>query len=232
MIGKLRENNESRLGGVLNSVDRLIMSAIVLAAIVNVASSYYSEVLPESIKVSALLIVSIIFIYFIFRILGLLLSYLRYGRFAVLVFVLNKKNQLLLVSHPYHKRRIPPGGRLAQWELPHTAVTAKLKDEANILNFEFHSLFHKKHLVISELVEDVPRPYSVHMEHRRQRSLVKFHYAFIYIVRCLEEGGYRFRSEYDPKWFSLQEIKEMPRDQIPFDDIIRRYEDILEQLNG
>jgi nucleoside phosphorylase/ADP-ribose pyrophosphatase YjhB (NUDIX family) len=153
------------------------------------------------------------------------------GRFAVLVFLLDAKNRLLLVQHPFHKRLIPPGGRLNDGEVPHDAIKRRVLEETGLTAFEFHPCFHRPLRVISELVEDVPGPYSVHMEHRRQRDEVMFHYAFVYICRVPDSANTSLKdSNYKPQWYTLDEIRAMPRDTIPFDDIIRRYEDVLATL--
>lgn len=154
------------------------------------------------------------------------------GRFAVLMFILDTANRLMLVHHPFHKRLIPPGGRLNDGEIPHEAVKRRLLEETGISAFDFHPDFHRPLRVISERVEDVPGPYSVHMEHRRQRDDVMFHYAFVYV--CQFTGGNINKpsnSSYQPQWYTLEEVKALPRDMIPFDDIIRRYEDILDRLS-
>lgn len=157
-------------------------------------------------------------------------------RFAVLVFLLDRDNRLLLVQHPFHNRLIPPGGRLKDGEVPHQSVRERLLEETGITEFEFHPDFHSPLRVISEVVESVPEPYSVHMEHRRQRDGITSHYAFVYVCRftgvCLPVTG---EASYRPQWYSLGQIKSMPRDRIPFDDIVRRYEGIIElqgKVNG
>lgn len=87
--------------------------------------------------------------------------------------------------------------------------------------------------MISEVVEDVPRPYSVHQEHRRQRGFVRFHYAFVYVCRFVGNDRTLPHVEaYQARWLSLDEIYRLPKDLIPYDDIIRRYEDILRRLGG
>ena len=153
------------------------------------------------------------------------------GGHAVLIFFLNEKDELLLIRHPFHQCYLPPGGGLKDGELPHKAVAERLKEETGILNFKFHPDFHNPFLVISEKVEDVPGPYSVHLELRPQSTGAEFHYAFVYV--CCFDGADQPLSpmrEYQPRWMSLEKIYELPKGQIPFDDIMVRYEDILRHL--
>ena len=153
------------------------------------------------------------------------------GGYAVLIFFLNAKYELLLIRHPFHKCYLPPGGGLKEGELPHTAVAERLREETGILNFKFHPDFHNPNLVISEKVEDVPGPYSVHLELRPQSTGSEFHYAFVYV--CCFEGADEpilTAKDYQPTWMSLETIYKLPKGQIPFDDIMVRYEDILRHL--
>jgi hypothetical protein len=108
-----------------------------------------------------------------------------------------------------------------------------LQEEAGISEdqLEFHPLFHDPHLPISELVERVPRPYSVHREYRSQRGFVKFHYAFVYV--CRFSGGNEVLhpvEQYHPAWYSLQQVESMGRNNRPFDDAIILYRELLRKV--
>ena len=211
--------------------DKFVLGAVVLAVLVNLTAAHLDKRYPSIAAWAALLLAGAVGLYAVYRSLEIAIQYFRYGRYAVLIFFLNSKNELLLIRHPFHKCYLPPGGRLNQWELPHEAVAKRLKEETGIESFQLHPQFHNPKLVISEIVEDVPRPYSVHMEHRRQRGFVSFHYAFVYICKFKGRDEPLPRVEgYEPAFFTLQQIYVMPRGTIPYDDIIRRYEDILINL--
>jgi ADP-ribose pyrophosphatase YjhB (NUDIX family) len=215
----------------MKKTDVFFLTAFVIAIITNVSSSYIDKKFPDFGKYTSYLIGCSLFLWGVYRLAELVFAYIRYGRYAVLIFFLNNNNQLLVIKHPFHGCLLPVGGRLKQWELPHLAVKRKLKEEAGIGDFMFHPEFHDEQLMISEIVENVPRPYSVHMEHRTQRGIAKYHYAFVYV--CRFKGGDEnidIQNEHQPSWKSLEQLQRMPRQVRPFDDIIIRYEDILNQL--
>jgi ADP-ribose pyrophosphatase YjhB (NUDIX family) len=215
----------------MKSIDRFILVTVLISLLVNLGSAFVDQRFPTITGYAAIILGLAIIIWGVYRLLGIVFQYIRYGRYAVLVFFLHKNNKLLLIRHPFHGCLLPPGGRLNQWELPHKAVAKKLEEEAGITEFEFHPKFHNPDYMISEVVEDVPRPYSVHMEHRKQRGLVKFHYAFVYV--CRFKGAVtplENKPDYQPRWLSLEEIYQLPKGDIPYDDILRRYEDILHSL--
>ncbi len=211
--------------------DSFILLTVVVGVILNLGAAHIDRRFPPVSAYASTLLAAALLLYLCYRVFDGLLHYLRFGRYAVLIFFLNSKNQLLLIRHPYHKCYLPPGGRLSQWELPHEAVSRKLKEEVGVTSYELHPTFHNPPVVISEKVEDVPRPYTVHMEHRRQRNLIRFHYAFVYVCRFKGNDETLPRvADYEPHFFDLESIYNMPRGTIPYDDIIRRYEDILIQL--
>jgi ADP-ribose pyrophosphatase YjhB (NUDIX family) len=217
----------------MKSIDRFILATILVGLIVNLGSTFIDEYFPQITTYAAITLGFAVAIWGLYRLVSTLLQYVRYGRYAVLIFFLNSENKLLLIKHPFHGCLLPPGGRLKQWELPHVAVAKRLKEETKIEDFEFHPQFHNPNLMISEIVESVPRPYSVHMEHRKQRGLVRFHYAFVYVCHFIgSDMPLQPVEDYQPRWLSLPEIYQLPKGVIPYDDIIRRYEDILTHLNS
>lgn len=216
----------------MKNIDRFILASIIVSLLVNLGSAFLGQYFPQINIIAAIVLGVAIAVWGLYRLISTLLQYLSFGRYAVLIFFLNKNNELLLIKHPFHRCLLPPGGRLGLWDLPHQTVAKKLKEETGITEFEFHPKFHNPDQMISEVVEDVPRPYSVHMEHRRQRGFVKFHYAFVYV--CRSKNGIDKPlvaiNEYQPRWMNLESIYLLPKNDIPYDDIIRRYEDILRNL--
>jgi len=214
-------------------VDRLIGGSVVLALLVNLASTYLYDRMPRVHFYVAMALAAAVFCWSAYHLLGFALKYFRYGRYAVEVIFLNSRNELLLIHHPFHKCLLPPASRLKLWQLPHVAVGEVLRNEAGINEFEFHPVFHSKHSVLSEKVEDVTQPYAAQIENRRQRGLVRFHYTFLYV--CKFKGTDQPLTavpDYHPRWMSLREMKELGPGLRPFDDLILRYEMILAKLQS
>ncbi len=217
----------------MKTLDRLVLLTIGTGLLVNLAAIRFSEQFPKASLYAFVVLAVVATTWAIARLAAAVLQYLLFGRYAVLIYFLNRNNELLLISHPFHNRLLPPGGRLKIWELPHNAVATKLKTETAITSFQFHPGFHNPNLMITEKVEDVPRPCWVHMEHRWQRGLVKFHYVFVYVCRfpgADEPLGHV--EDYEPRWMSLREIEALGKDLRPFDDIILRYKEVLDRLTS
>jgi ADP-ribose pyrophosphatase YjhB (NUDIX family) len=153
-------------------------------------------------------------------------------RYATLIYFLNAENDLLLVQHPYHSVRIPPGGRIGINKLPHDAIELHLFNEAGLKRdeWEFHEVFHRP-IEQFTVVDDVTPPYAIQLEHRKQRGGIAKHYAFLYVCKFIKgkERMVTDINEYHPKWFSLNEIQEM-RECRPFDDVVQRYKTILKTI--
>lgn len=212
----------------MKHVDRLILSAIILGLLVNIASAFFSQQYPQASLYAAALMLAAVVLWGLFRLALLALQFTRAGRYAVLVFYLNVDSDLLLVKHPFHGRLIPPGGRLHRWEIPHVAVARVLNEEAAITQFEFHPKFHKPDMMLSDVVEEVPRPFAVQIEHRRQRGLVRFHYAFVYVCRPIgTDSQLEAVQGYAPRWMNLTQMYLAGHDMRPFDDVLLRYQDLL-----
>lgn len=218
----------------MKPIDRLILLSVLLGLLVNLASSFLDAKFPQvGLYLTALLVI-IVFIWGTFRLSSTVMQYFRKGRYSVEVFLLNQNNDLLLIKHPYHGRLLPPGGRLNQWELPHEAVSRRLREEAGISEFEFHPRFHKiqSPKMINEIVERVPTPYLIQIEHRKQRRDIKFHYDYIYICLFIGDGTKPLETikEYNPKWMNLKGIYQLDKHLKPFDDAVQTYEDLLKKL--
>jgi ADP-ribose pyrophosphatase YjhB (NUDIX family) len=214
----------------MKNSDRLFITAFGIALLVNLAAAAAWQAFPLAGWIALITIIIGTCAWILLRLVQNVLGFVRFGRYAVLVFFLNRQKKLLLIKHPYHNVLLPPGGRLRQWELPHDAVARVLKEEACIdeHQFEFHPLFHEGEHVISEIVQSVPRPYSVHMERRQQRGWLHFHYAFVYVCRYRQaDRVITVVPQYAPRWYSLKEIESSAPSDRPFDDIIRRYEELL-----
>lgn len=154
-------------------------------------------------------------------------------RLAVLLFVLDEKKRLLLIEHPKHKRLLPPGGRIPFLQMPHDWVKQVLYRETGITpdKFVFDKIFHPDEPPFTDSVDVVPAPYRVQREHRTQRGGVRRHYAFIYVLRTSEYSISSYLHSYNPSWYTIDDYNKLKPPRRPFDDIEKRYMDILNKLN-
>jgi hypothetical protein len=205
------------------ALDRWVFSTIIIAIIINLASNVLGNASTLLSQVSTVILVIGLVAYVVARVTAVALNYYLYSRFSILVFVLDDERRLLLYRHPNFHRFIPPGGRLGLSEAPDEAVGPRLKAKAGINSFEFDKHFHAPRFPISELVEEVVRPFAVHREHRRQRGGVRSHYCFVYVCRLAGDA----RANPDCRWMNLTDILAMEVHLRPFDDIIAKYRLIL-----
>lgn len=209
----------------------VIVTGVILAVLVNLASS--SSYIPDSAKrVAFWLLVSVSVLFVLVHVVNVALSILWFGkgRYAVLAFALDPQDRIALAQHPYHRRLIPPGGRLKTLELPHDAVKRVLLEEAGVTQFSFDPHFHSAVASYTDTVTILPEPHRIQREDRMQRGLVKFHYAFVYVLRA-ESDAIQRTEPYNAKWYTLAQVHALLPPQRPFDDIVKRYEDILLELH-
>jgi len=218
----------------MKSSTNFILTAIATGLLVNLASAYLGTQVPIINSYAAILILTIIVGWVVFLIMKLVSSYFIEGRYAVEILFINSKNELLFINHPFHKCLVPPSARLKLWQIPHKTIAETLFRETGITNheYELHPKFHTKEEMISEKVEDVPRPYAVQTEHRRQRGFVRFHHTFLYVCR-FKNGDLSLKNvrDYQPRWVSLEEMRKMKKDLRPFEDLFWRYEKLLKELD-
>lgn len=220
----------------MKRIDELVLFTFLASLIVNLVSYFLISQLSQFTSYLTVALFVAMILWGTFRFISFILQYLQYGRYAVLIYFLNKNNELLLIKNPYHGRFIPPGGRLKLWEFPHMAVSRKLKEEAGISDFEYHPQFHKlsSSLKKYELVEEVQRPYMVTIEHRKQKGNVRLHYDFTYICRFPngDDKPLKVVEKYNPRWMSLEEIYKLENPLRPFHDAIDCYENLLQSLKS
>jgi hypothetical protein len=205
------------------ALDKWVFSTIIVAILINLASNFLGNASNLLSQVSTAILAVGLMTYVVARTATVGLNYYLYCRFSILVFVLDEQQRLLLYHHPYFNRFIPPGGRLGLSEAPDEAVGPRLRAKAGVNSFVFDKHFHSPRFPISELVEEVVRPFAVHREHRRQRGGVRSHYCFIYVCRLAGDA----RVNPDCRWMSLTDLLAMDVHLRPFDDIIAKYRLIL-----
>jgi ADP-ribose pyrophosphatase YjhB (NUDIX family) len=209
-------------------VEAAVVGSVLMGIATNGVYSFLSDRMSSwTIWLSVALIGGIAF-WYLLRVAMAAVRALRRGRYSVLVFVLDGEQRLLLIKHPFHQVYLPPGGRLGPAEPPHAGVERVLREEAGLVQFEFDRRFHDPIVQLSERVEQLPRPAAIQLERRSQRTWVSFHCAMVYICRPTREPFVPAASlELQPRWLNIEEIRALPREERPFDDVVRRYETLI-----
>lgn len=154
-------------------------------------------------------------------------------RFANLIYVVDKKENLATIAHPYHGRVQPPGSRLGYHEGPHEAITRVLHDELGLdpRKVEIWSRTDAKKFGDVELV---PTPIQVQVERHKQRLGVKAHYDYVYLCRVADERP-PLKSPLQPSWKSIRELEELRDTDTklrPFADVIPTFKEILGEMQS
>jgi hypothetical protein len=219
----------------MSTFRHVVIVLLCLSVVANLASSYYEAGAPFIQRLAAwgLICALVTLLIAEFGRAAFHFVYRRRGRYAAQALVLDADRRLLLMIHPYHRRRIPIAGRIALYELPHEAVERLLRSRAGFaITPPFSTSFHTTEEAYSNAVENVPQPYRVQRENRPQRGLVPFHYTFIYVMEASKDAPNQQLAPYYPRWYSLDEVLNIDESERPFDDVIRRYREVLDALSG
>jgi 8-oxo-dGTP pyrophosphatase MutT (NUDIX family) len=211
-----------------------MLTGVLGAIIIGLAGNWLQKKYPFLMELGFQAVLFLSALWLLLRTLQVIQAYLTFrksGKRAVLVYLLDSKDRVLLIRHPFHKVRLPVGGRLLVDENPHEAVARVLGEEAGVTNFEFDKKFHEPSKVVSEVVSQVPAPFAAHIERRKQRDNIFYHYAFVYVCRYEEQSKAPNSTAYQPAWFTFDEMASMAHGERPFEDIHRRYAHILLKLN-
>ena len=112
----------------LGQINSFVIGSVAIAMVVAFAGEYLEAQVPWLRRISAIVVAAGIAIWILVNTAAAIWATANWGRgrYAVLLFVLNDAGSLLLIQHPFHKRLMPPGGRLRMWELPHEAIARVL----------------------------------------------------------------------------------------------------------
>lgn len=155
-------------------------------------------------------------------------------RYAVIIFLLNKNDELLLVLNQTHKILLPPCKTMKTYEMPHQAVERILKHQVSLNKEDYYidTRFHRKKEKLYR-VHDCYSPYATQQEFiTKQSKKVRYHYSFIYIYKLKENVSIDDETIFFPQFFTLDEILNIEDDIKPFQDIIQRYKKVLKQINN
>ena len=116
-------------------------------------------------------------------------------------------------------------------EFPHLAVNRLVEEEVGISNIIFHPLFHSSERNKSAEVVEVPQPYIVQLENRKQRQGIGRHYAFVYVCQTVNDVEAVKNESMNPEWCDLNGLKQKTeKHNITFPDVIDTYKGILDKI--
>jgi len=155
-------------------------------------------------------------------------------RFAIIIFLLNDQDELLLVHNHTHEILLPPCKTMKVFEMPHQAVERVLKEQVGINKnmYVIDERFHEKPNNMFRVL-DCPAPYAAQQEFStRQSGRIRFHYSFIYVYKLKHDAVIDDTTDFFPRFFNLTQINTIEEKLKPFQDIILRYEKMLSFINS
>lgn len=162
------------------------------------------------------------------------IGFITSGRYAVEALILNDRDELLLYRHPHHKCMLPPGGRVKHSEFPNFAIQLRLEERIglNPRQYKFDDRFHHGLNTNAGNLGEIQRlaaPFLVQREMHRQRSFVRFHYDFIYVLKLLDDSvSFDDNSKFGPIHFVDHDaLREMVAQRRTFPDVLDAYNRVL-----
>lgn len=220
----------------LSGFDRLMLVAILLALLVNIASTYISDIDPIIVKLVGNFVIAILAIWVLYFISKNIYESFTSGRMAVEALILNQENKLLLYKHPYHKKFIPPGGRVQNNELPDQALIRALRERVGLIedDYNFHGIIHNRSRHTEGYLENVERviaPFIIQKELRSQRLGKKYHYDFLYVLSLTNNNFVFPENKYKPFFFvDKNKLNEVRASNDTFPDVVDAYSRVLSIL--
>lgn len=116
---------------------------------------------------------------------------------AVAVYILNSKNEVLLLYHKKLKTYLPPGGHVEDGELTHEAAQREAKEEAGV-KIRFVQINEK---LGDDRATPLPTPFLVQLEDLGDH----YHEDFVYLARAESDELENCENHEDIGWFSIDE---------------------------
>ncbi|HZB31616.1 MAG TPA: hypothetical protein VE465_15765 [Streptosporangiaceae bacterium] len=213
----------------LGSFVRFVLSIVVVGILVNLAADFLDTHFPPARNILVYLAALVMACWALTLLTKFALSYFISGRYAVEALVLNSRDELLLYHHPHHKCMLPPGGRVKRTEFPNFALQNRLEERLGLTpnHYLFDPRFHGGLDANSGNLGEIERfaaPFLVQREIHRQRSFVKAHYDFIYVLKLRDDNVPLSPSRYRPVHFvDMAALQEMVAQKRTFPDVLDAY---------
>ena len=205
---------------------------VILSFILGTALSYIIKLftgIEQLVFVLCIIIIVILFSIIIFQ------KYKenRMVRNAVIIFLMNDNDELLLVHNHTHKILLPPCKTMKAYEMHHQAVERVIKNQVGLTKeqYKIDERFHRKTKNLFRVL-DFPAPYAAQQEFStRQSKRIRFHYSFIYVYKLKPNVEIDETIDFFPRFFSLAQIEQIEEKLRPFQDIIMRYREMINDIN-
>jgi len=116
---------------------------------------------------------------------------------AVAVYILNSKDEVLLLYHKKLKTYLPPGGHVEEGELTHNAAEREALEEAGV-KIKF---IHKHESLGDDRANPLPVPFLVQLEDLGDH----YHEDFVYLARAESDEIKNSENHDDIGWFSFDD---------------------------
>lgn len=138
---------------------------------------------------------------------------------AVAVYILNSKDEFLLLYHKKLNTYLPPGGHVEENELIHQARQREAIEEAGV-EIEFLNVFKD---LGDDRAEQLPTPIFVQLEDIGDH----YHEDFIYLARAKSNEIKNNEGHSDIGWFSKDEALKLKL----FENVMKQIQFIYNKLN-
>ena len=222
----------------LNSSDKFILIGLIFATLVNLFSDSLKQIFPFIQNLIFVATATMLVIWVIVIIIKNTIELLTAGRFATQALILNQKKELLLFSHPLHKKLLPPSGRVHRFQMPDEGMRRILQERVGLIpkDYRYHPAFHE---VVDNQGQDfenvirVPTPFLVQKEKRKQRGSVKYHYDFFYVLELTNPNHQFPENEYAPFiWVNPEKLNHLVEKGRTFPDVVDAYQRVLQKLSS
>lgn len=220
----------------LKSFLKFVVGVIIVGLLVNLLSDYVDSVFPDGRRIVVLLTLSAIGAWLCYLLSRTLYTYVTDGRYAIEAIILNSRNEILLFSHPVHKVMLPPGGRVNRNEFPDEALRARLEERIALgpSDYRFDPLLHRHFESTGAYIGQVlrlPAPVMVQKELHRQRTLVRFHYCLLYVLRVVDDHVPIKATKFAPtQWVNRASLDFMVQTGKTFPDVLDTYDRIMAEI--
>ena len=210
---------------ILQFIVSVVLAGVLVHLLGDEQAKKYTGFSHMLVQVVALVVVAALLV----ALMSLVITYITHGRYAVEALILNDADELLMCWHPHHKCMIPPGGRVGRTEFPHDAIRRRLQARIGLAATQYHFDPRFHHGLDSNSgdlgrVQRVAAPFMVQRELHKQRTLSRFHYDFIYVLRLSDPAPNFDKAKFAPVHFvNLGALEQMVAQRRTFPDVLDLY---------